>query len=266
MIRNGFHYTNKPTRGATVDRSHPLSRGLITALLFNEGTGNTVYDATGSGGDVTGVASPTWAAGRDGHTGSISAQLGQYYSNTTLPFPSSNLTIVTIARVTTTNNNSSIIGQPVADTQGGTGYFNLYYTYGGTIYWRFGSSPDITYTPPTSFFGTWHHAAFTSSPTANGLYMDGVLKTSGGGGSRTVGNPGFTLGSWSGYLFGGQISQTLIYNRVLSAAEIAWLNEENYAFMTPPTVRRFYSLPSGVVVPGSYQGGLAISPQMQIGI
>ena len=263
MIRNGFHQNPKPLRGAMIDPTHPLSQGLFAALLFNEGTGSTVFDASGNGSHVTGVASPPWAAGQHGSAGSLNGS-NQYYTNTTANFPTAAVTIVLIAN--TVNQPGSIFGSPVADVDGGIGAINIHYPYGGIVYWQFGAN-RIQYTPPASFFGTWRHAAFTSGGGGQGIYIDGIRQAAGVNTPRTMISPGFAVGVWNSLLNLCQIEQVLVYKRVLSGAEIAWLNEDNYAFMAPPNVRRFAGIPAVVGGGASVQGGLSIGARrLSIGI
>lgn len=265
MNRNGFHQMQKPLRGAMIDPAHRLSQGLFAALLFTEGVGNTVYDYSGNGNHVVGVGAPTWTAGQHGIAGNLNASASQYYTNTTSNFPTTAVTIVVIANAQ--NVNASIFGNPAADGVGGGGLINIHYPYGGTLYWQFGSAGRIQYTPPTSFFGTWHHAAFTAASVGTGLYTDGVLQASGSGGTRSLVSPGFAVGLFNVYYYAGQIEQVLVYNRVLSASEIEWLSYENYAFMTPPAVRRFYSLPAGGSSGVSVSRGLSIGAgRLSIGV
>jgi len=59
----------KPPRGILLDRSHPLSRGLIGCWLLNEGSGNKVFDLSGNGhhGTFKNMDPQTdWVGGRDG--------------------------------------------------------------------------------------------------------------------------------------------------------------------------------------------------------
>jgi hypothetical protein len=249
----------KPVLGTRINSAHPLSRGLVTALLFNEAAGNTVYDATGNGGNVTGVASPTWGPGQTGSAGYLNVASTQYYTNSTLRFPTTEVTLVFISRVNSANNNCSIAGQPASESPGGTGYFNLHYLYGGTIYWRWGSASSTNYTVPVGFTGSWRHSAFTCSAAGSYVYTDGVLRSSGGGGTRTLGNMGFQIGNWSSYPFDGQIEQVLVYNRVLSSSEINWLYSDNYAFMSAPRMRGLSALAISAATAVALAGTLSIT-------
>ena len=55
----------KPTRGIRLNKSHPLARGLVGCWLFNEGSGNKVFDLSGNGHNGTRSGSGNiWATGR----------------------------------------------------------------------------------------------------------------------------------------------------------------------------------------------------------
>jgi len=43
----------KPLRGTRLNRTHPLARGLIGCWLFNEGTGDKVFDSSGNDSEGT---------------------------------------------------------------------------------------------------------------------------------------------------------------------------------------------------------------------
>lgn len=57
---------NKPFRGAALNRSHPLVRGLVGLWLFNEGAGSLLFDHTRNGNNGT-ISQATWDGGRRGH-------------------------------------------------------------------------------------------------------------------------------------------------------------------------------------------------------
>jgi hypothetical protein len=58
----------KPARGARLNPAHPLARGLVGCWLFNEGTGDRVYDVSGNEntGTLTNMTESDWIGGRDG--------------------------------------------------------------------------------------------------------------------------------------------------------------------------------------------------------
>lgn len=51
---------NKPLRGATINRSHVLSKGLVGYWLLNENSGNTFKDYSGYQNDGIFINSPAW--------------------------------------------------------------------------------------------------------------------------------------------------------------------------------------------------------------
>lgn len=60
----------KPILGSQLQLGHPLSNSLVDLWLLNEGSGNKVYDLSGNGNTGTfgaGAASPTWVAGKSGY-------------------------------------------------------------------------------------------------------------------------------------------------------------------------------------------------------
>lgn len=55
----------KPHKGATLNREHPMAKSLVACWLFNEGTGDKVYDYSGNGhiGTInqgSAATAPTW--------------------------------------------------------------------------------------------------------------------------------------------------------------------------------------------------------------
>ena len=59
----------KPHRGVEINWSHPLARGLVGCWLFDEGTGEKVFDLSGNNNTGTLIAmdpATDWIAGKDG--------------------------------------------------------------------------------------------------------------------------------------------------------------------------------------------------------
>ncbi len=57
----------KPVRGIRLNKSHPLARGLVGYWLFNEGSGNKVFDLSGNGNTGTFVGDVVWTPGQSGN-------------------------------------------------------------------------------------------------------------------------------------------------------------------------------------------------------
>ena len=54
-------WIQKPPLGIQIDWSNPITKGLVGCWLFNEGSGDKVYDLSGNGntGTLTGMAFPS---------------------------------------------------------------------------------------------------------------------------------------------------------------------------------------------------------------
>ena len=98
-------------------------------------------------------------------------------------------------------------------------------------------NPDTTLTSTVAVNdNTWHHVVATRQSSTGGMqiYVDGVLNTSGTGGTgtRTAAST-LRLGSLrtgaAGGFFLGSLDQVHIYNYVLSAADVTYLYQRNQA-------------------------------------
>ena len=61
-----FH--QKPLLGRQINWAHPLARGLVACWLFNEGSGNKVYDIASHKYDLDFINNPIWSPGKFGHS------------------------------------------------------------------------------------------------------------------------------------------------------------------------------------------------------
>ncbi len=75
----------------------------------------------------------------------------------------------------------------------------------------------------------WTHVVFTSSPSAQNIYLNGTSDISGAGGSISPAQENLYIGGRpSGEVFNGSIDQVAVYDRALSPGEVNSLyNEEN---------------------------------------
>jgi hypothetical protein len=73
--------------------------------------------------------------------------------------------------------------------------------------------------------GSWHHAAFTVTPSQQVIYIDGVQKISGNIGSTENTPNAVTMGNraWNDTPFNGTLDDVRVYGRALSAGEISQL-------------------------------------------
>jgi len=258
MIRNGSAVLWKPGVGALIDRSHPAAQGLQAYWLFHENTGKILYDIAGTyhfalTGGVARVAEPNGAAVKfDGISGAGLAA-GHPLSGA--------VELTVILRLRQKNGLTNPFGPYLGSEQGfysgvnindNAGYIDFYIA--------------TLNLPVTVIDDVWGHYAFQWSNAAGiqRTYTNGLQ--SGNSTGHTVGPLPHYLNTYIGkasaaqgsYVQDSQFSSMKVYSRFLSAAEIAADYEAPYAMFFPPTVRRFYSVPGGVIGSGSNQGGLSI--------
>lgn len=238
----------KPTFGTPLDLSHPLTKGLVLSMLFNEGSGKIVNDSSGQGnnGLCVNMNDPSivgsgWnfdpyggALAVDGSNDYVSISsanflslIGQTY---TLAVWIKDDTLAGVLAagfhriISWANGTTNIqLGLGGNDRNHNRGFYIEEDTAGDKLPKKISAEPSPGWHCVVGTFdgaGTYH------------LYMDGKLSESGnfGGSSST------TYVTNTGYLYIGQrgnggyvnglISSVSIYNRALSAEEIAY----KYAF------------------------------------
>jgi len=217
----------KPPRGTQLNLTHPLSRGLVGCWLMNEGCGGTIFDSSRNGNTgtlATGTAAPTWVPGPRGTCLSFD---GGDYINCGSPILCSPITfVVWINPSIITGNYISIAYGPDASS-----YIQVW-----NYYIRFSINNSLLTTYPItaanvrySVIGTYDKSLGSSNMK---LYVDGILRDKKD--STTEINTGsLTIGAYKysgSYIFGfnGLIDTLLIYNRALSAAEIAQLYQKPF--------------------------------------
>jgi hypothetical protein len=228
MIQSHFQ---KPPLGAKLNFGHPLAAGLRGCWLFNEMAGNKVLDSSGNGihGTFSNMGAP--AAANSGWS------LGPYGGG--LIFDGSNDTVdlgasVPFLNITTYITISAWIYLPVSGAVGGHIFGN-----NGNLAYRFrivsGSPASLNFldrgatnqiaSTSQLVLGQHYHVGVTGSPQGLKLYINGRLDISNavafGGGTGGQCN----IGSISTYgeFLNGFIDNLYIYNRCLSAPEVAML-------------------------------------------
>jgi len=203
----------------------PTAVYYMDESVWNVGTPGDVKDSSGNGyhGTPYGSAAINTADSHIGNSGEFTSSNGTI-DITGLPVStaSGDQTTVTFWMKWLGGNSQMPIGWTSYDLwfEGDRFGFN---TAGGDIYGFTGASAKLA--------NNWHHivAIFTNSGTTqNSLFIDGVeqsLSTVRGSshGNRTVGS-NFRISGWmssSGYKFNGLIDELRIYNRGLSAGEVA---------------------------------------------
>jgi PKD repeat protein len=208
------------------------TNGLVAALGFEEGSGTTVTDVSGSGNHGT-VVGATWVTGRYGY--GLSFGPGAYVSIA----DSASLDLVNGVTMEAWVNPSSLSGwmNLVLKPQGSAGICYAFQACSSS-----GQAPSFGVTPSSSNLqapsglplNTWTHVAATYDGATMQIYVNGVsvasraqtglLSTSAD--ALTIGgNPG-------GENFAGIIDEVRVYNRALSPTEIQ--ADMNAAVQRPP--------------------------------
>ena len=196
--------------------------GLVAAFAFDEGTGSSIVDASGSGNNGT-TANTTWAA------------TGKYGKALSFNGTSSRVTIADAASLHLTG--SMTLEAWVSRSGNKTGWRDLVYKGDDNYYLSASSSPNnrpagggIMAGSSGEVFGTarlpastWTHLAVTYDGTTIRLYVNGaqVSSLAKTGNLTTSTNP-LTIGSDPiyGQYFQGMIDDVRVYNVALTSAQI----------------------------------------------
>jgi len=235
----------KPSVGAQLKLDHPLSRGLIGAWLLNERSGDEAHDYSGRGnvGTLTNMdPAADWVGSL--HGGALDFDGSNDYVNIGTPAILNSLQVpMTISgwfKQSATSGVRAVFGQykSVADHQLikmvriDNGTFLYYVSTAAGGYQSYGS-----FTPAVN---VWHFFAVVvsgsiASPVVT-IYLDDNSQSSSL--SALSSTPDTTVSIYigndmSGYgeaeAFNGPIEEIHIYDRALSAQEIAWLYAFPYA-------------------------------------
>ena len=236
----------KPPVGTPINLGHPLTRRLSAFYAFNEGGGGAAYDALGALSKLVFTNSPTWATGSDGRAIKFASGSSQYLvGGGNLSFDSTGFTISAIINTSTptaafqmicTNNSSS------TDTTG----FELRgnNTTGGISF----------FVPPESntqnlnsvsvlSANKRYHIVGTANPATQTIYINGVKDASQAMPVTITipANPIQVGRRVDGLYYSGVIEHIALWNRGLTAAEVAELYENPYGVFLSPSPTRFLS-------------------------
>jgi hypothetical protein len=244
-----IHLRQKPLLGVPVNWSHPLARGLVGCYLMNEGGGDKIYDLSGNqyiGSFASGAAAPVWTPakfgtglyfdGSDDWLGQAKCPVSGYpftlsaWFNTTDTAATSDHHILTLRGVS-------------SDT-----YYGIavrYNTFKGIAIAR-NTNTSYASTLKTVNDGKWHNiTAVFESATSRTVYLDGVYQATSTS-SVTFSGTAWYVGSRGGAgFFNGLIDNANVWNRALSASEIAQLYREPFCMFDRPSIGLLYTPPTG---------------------
>lgn len=239
----------KPFRGARLNRTHPLAKGLVGCWIFNEGSGDKVYDLSGYGndGDLTNMDPATdwvggkhgWALGFDGSDDYVS-----------VPTPSGIMNSGTVAAWVKPYDVYVTAIHGIFISGWGVNYQRIYildYNIGGLhkFYICLGGSTLVNSTYDF-LVDTWQHVALSWEGSIYYIYVNGLQVITGtataldglSATSRIGGGPG-----QPNLVFNGAIDSVGIWNRVLLAEEHAHLYREPFCMFEEPAPRSIFIMP-----------------------
>jgi len=230
---NGSHTLSARARDAagntttsatvTVTVSGGLTSGLVAAYGFNEGSGTTVADSSGSNNNGTTTAT-TWST-----TGKFGAALSFNGTSSWVTVPDANSLDLTTGMTLEAWVNPTALGTAwrtviMKEATGGLAYS----LYGNSDTTRpsahvFVASEQDTRGTAALALNTWTHLAMTYNGTTLRIFVNGVEASNKAiSGSARVTTGALRIGGnsvWGEY-FSGLIDEVRIYNRALSATEI----------------------------------------------
>lgn len=238
----------KPFRGTQLNKAHPLVRGLIGCWIFNEGAGPQITNLVDGRVAVPDSASEVqWSPGPDGVSADFAGNsLDQSFKINQILFGVSDpWTIVWQDYV---HNDPS---EAISLGDNSNNYDYIWHSEGNYLRFKDHTNHAFDFTGVTSFYH-WQEYAFVTNGggSANSilkLYVDGLFLE-----QKTSTYTAFSLtdlgGGYNnaGYILDGQMSRVFVYNRELSAEEIAWLHREPYAMFQQPSRARSLYIPTAV--------------------
>lgn len=236
ILFGNWPFQQKPMLGELIDWSHPLSKSLVGCWLMNEGTGNKIQDLSGNGRTGVEQTDSVWVPGVYGCARYFSGD--DYISipaMTSLPnglytilvwFKSSNVGPQTFFSVGKTSSATPF----VALDMGGDERVQLYHRDDAS------ALANCSGTGKLINDGIWHCVTIIRSASNTfSTYLDGghIKTITQAIGATTIDTTQIGVlrrNTFSQYTV-GNISYVLVYNRALSASEIALLYREPFCFM-----------------------------------
>ena len=242
MYSNGQRYIpdRKPPLGALLNPYLLINRGLVGLWLFNEGSGNRVYDLSGNENDGTLAGTAHFTSGGklgpciilDGDSDYVDCG-----DPTTFDFGAGNWALSIWAKRESSGSRHVLFGK---DDAGNERQFVFLYQADDTLriqYFRNDGTAVLLDTTATFTDTLWHHLVAQRVGDSFEIYVDAVLSESGTDSGDTHGTmDSEAVDLWIGArdaggvtdYFDGQLNMPIIYNRALSASEGTKLYQEPF--------------------------------------
>ncbi len=244
----------KPLLGRQINWAHPLAKGLVACWVFNEGSGNKVYDIASHRYDLDFVNGPVWSPGENGHSVLFDDGDSEYLGRgdglgfTDWPITIScwfnsdaalNQSLMTIGDLDASNDIELRLRDP-ADSD-----IIIYIEdQGGGL--------EFAGTSSNWSLNTLHHACgVIESDVKRSVYLDAGNK------GTDIDNIGWPTGvdnttigatryaSTISQHMSGRIDLPMVWNRALTDDEVEWIYREPYAMFQQNRVR-WFSIPAVV--------------------
>jgi hypothetical protein len=244
----------------------PTKTGLVGHWTFDEGTGTRANDSSGLGNTGTLVGSPTWATGKLGKALSFNGS-NQFIRASV---PAARTSVVTVSAwikpaSSMTSRQDFLASGSAALYSTNNWIFSVKGNTGVTaglsvLGYSPSSSADLSTTGAVLTTGAWSHVVFVSDGVTTTIYVNGVSVKSGALSLNAGNTTGEFIGASSNdgvtwnFPFNGSIDDARVYNRALSAAEVAALYKSTAVVVNASTNTAGGSLTSGLVGLWSFDG------------
>lgn len=235
----------KPPLGSQLMPGHPLAQGLVGCWLANEGGGSRLLDCAGTSyGDLGGTA------GTIGFSPSVKGPALRFQSgadwvqlpigaiNNALNGQAWSMRVRFVAAAAGNATRNILLGN---GGQANARQMAFDWLEAGKLRVAEENVAFILTSVSSIATGDFVDAVWTVTGTSHRLYMNSTLEASG---TYT-----FSSAYTNNYRFGGNSDDPVgwlldaqVYNRALTAGEIAWLYVDPYAFIAPPRPHRAYSI------------------------
>jgi hypothetical protein len=236
-----------------LQRGHPLAAGLVAAWPFHEGSGGTLNDLGPNQYTGTAINGRNWGGGDFGSAFQGVKASDRYVQTTLLNCGFASGTIFWLQARTNAFNSgvqNFFWGQDASGANELSGQIfsdNNWY-----VGWNNGGDTRVTLAASAANApqNQWVAYAFTWTPSGSKLYQGGVGQIGSNGSAPTVGNLNtpMTIGRGGvagagGAAFDGSMGNFAVWNRALSANEIAQLAFDSFAIYRPRS--RWWEVPVG---------------------
>jgi len=236
----------KPTRGIRLNRSHPFSRGLVGLWLFNEGSGGRVFDLSGRGHGGVFVNTPTWTSGKFGSTIDFVEGDTDYINVGDIGDLGQNYTIAVGIKPDTITAPHIIVGYRTDNRSNANNIaIQLDHNNADARFLVRDNSTTLLNATASSVLsiGVSYQLAAVRNGNSIELFIDGISKATDSGSLSTLYMNRLTFGNFWDDLgniignanFDGLLDYVMIYNRTLSASEIAQLHREPFCMFEEAT-------------------------------